>query len=151
MRDDSFTDKDKKIFAEMFDDSQKAQSKLKLNQKQRKVIERKWSFYNLAIHFKMQGLFYQYGMWSHLTHKDSDGVGMIWERSQRDPKERGSINDSQIARIISDVCQLMNMMTHYLMKYDGKNLESLDALGIKHQNLFTQLQKTIDNYKDNYI
>ena len=118
------------------------------NKADRKNLENKWSFHGLLNYFSnlndgrfqlFKHLSYQYGMASHLIHKDGDAVGMIWERSQRSDIERESIKTSQSARIISDLCQCSRWRLYFLFKFHSLDMKSLEELDNKYKNLFDDL------------
>jgi hypothetical protein len=60
-----------------------------------------------------------YGNGSHLSHQDWNGVGMIWERSQREPEAEQAVHDAHVARILLDLCVMALMRAHGIAKITG--------------------------------
>lgn len=84
----------------------------------RKALSQKWSFSGLLREFTNSGppflkfashLLYGYGMSSHVLHQDSDGVGMIWERNNRDAVRREAVELAHAARILSDLITMTTL------------------------------------------
>ncbi|MEE9314610.1 MAG: DUF5677 domain-containing protein [Rhizobiaceae bacterium] len=150
-----FLEKDSKILNEIIISRDEQELFRKdTNKADRKSLENKWSFHGLLQHFSksederyrlFEHLSYQYGMASHLTHKDGDAMGLVWERSQRSAEERKAVNTSQTARIISDLCQLSKWRLHFLFKSQSHSLEPIEKLNDKYKALFDDL-KDLNNF-----
>lgn len=120
------------------------------NRASRKLLEDRWSFNGLLQYFSNLGdpryelfkhLTYQYGMASHLIHKDGDGIGMVWGRSQRSNEEEQAIEVSQSARILSDLCQFSALRLRFLLKYYQKDTDALKNLDRKYADLFKEVSE----------
>jgi len=126
-----------------------------LNRNERKAIEQKWSFSEIVNEFaksKQDGLemlvhlAYNYGMSSHLIHKDGDGVGMVWDRCMREPKRQMAVKLGHSSRIISDICVLSRLRSMYLMKACSEDYKVLSELETKYKHLFSELAMAIENF-----
>jgi len=115
------------------------------NRVSRKLLEERWSFNGILQYFSnlddpwyefLKPLIYQYGMASHLVHKDGDGIGMVWERSQRSAEEEDAIKLSQSARILYDLCGLSRSRVLFLLKYHQEDTDVLMTLDEKYDELF---------------
>jgi hypothetical protein len=120
------------------------------NKSARKSLEDRWSFNGLLHYFSNLGdprytlfknLTYQYGMASHLIHKDGDGIGMVWERSQRSKEEKQAIQVSQSARILGDLCQFAGLRLSFLLNYHQEDSDALKALDEKYADLFEEISE----------
>lgn len=80
---------------------------------QRKEMEQRWAFNEITASMLRRNpedaflqmlatLSHGYGNSSHLIHMDGEGVGMIWERSQRPEERRYAVEAAHAARIASD-------------------------------------------------
>ncbi len=96
-----------------------------LNRKERSSLEHDWSFSGIVQRYSMSdqpGLRFMkhfahgYGMSSHLIHKDGDGIGMVWERYQREPRHQAAVKAAHISRLVSDVCAFAKFRTARLLQ-----------------------------------
>lgn len=125
------------------------------NKHQRKLLEQKWSFSTIIQEFnksKESGLSslihlaYNFGMSSHLIHKDGDGVAMIWERCTRDSKRQEVVKLAHIARTISDLCTLTEVRTWILHKKCNKKHDFTKSIRESYSPLFSELKLAFDDF-----
>lgn len=152
------TEKDKEWEAlreQIIDDVQINMIRNKYNRKQRKAMEEHWSFSSIYKYFKdseqaqlifLSGLTYNYGVSSHLLHKDADGIGMVWERRGREHDRREAVTLGHVARIISDICTTTKLRLFYLLQYCGKDMECIDELDKQYAILFEQLDNAAKHF-----
>jgi len=118
------------------------------NKKGRRQLEQKWSFSEILNGFardeKMSALVhlaYNYGMNSHLVHKDGDGIGMVWERHTKDLEHQNAVKLAHIARSISDLCTFADIRSLFLMECcDGDKL-FIATLKESYSDLFDGIKK----------
>lgn len=122
----------------------------KYKKNQRKELEEKWSFSRISQLFKQSkndelkvlgGLVYGYGMSSHLLHKDADGIGMVWERRNRDPFTKRVVTLGHAARIVSDVCTTAKLRLLFLLKHGGFEVEFIKEIEARYVVLFHELEQ----------
>ncbi len=91
----------------------------------RQAVEHAWSFHSLLQALSSSGLaelknstalFYNYGMSSHVLHQDADGVGMIWERNNRDSRRKDAVELAHGARLLSDLIA-MSLIRHAMSQH----------------------------------
>lgn len=152
------TEKDKEWEAlreQVIDDDQINNIRNKYNRKQRKAIEEHWSFSSICKYFKdseqaqlvfLSGLTYSYGVSSHLLHKDADGIGMVWERRDREFDRREAITLGHTARIISDICTTTKLRLSYLLQYCNKDIKCINELERQYAILFDQLSNAAKHF-----
>ncbi|MDI3325395.1 DUF5677 domain-containing protein [Pontibacterium granulatum] len=125
------------------------------NTKERKLLEQKWSFSQIIKNYandSEEGLEYlahlahDYGMSSHLIHKDGDGVGMIWERSQREAERLNAVKIAHIAKSISDLCTFSEIRSIYLHKSCNLDYSFVRALKDSYHALFLELQQATESF-----
>lgn len=114
----------------------------------RKKLAQKWSFMEIAKHltqhkkknyYGMGTLGYTYGMQSHLSHQDGDGVGMVWERDRRKPERRVSVELAHAGRLISDVCHFAFFRIWQLLSATKQPLGPIKELQDKYRPLFNEI------------
>lgn len=124
--------------------------KNKYDKKQRNAILQKWSFSEIGKYFvslndkrfhSLALMAHGYGMNSHLVHKDGDGVGMVWDRSQRDDQRKEAVTIAHCARIISDLCNFAFLRSTFLYKACGFNKFPTENFEKKYSELFRDLEK----------
>lgn len=125
------------------------------NKQQRKQLEQKWSFSHIIQEFSKSSdtwlnplihLSYNYGMSSHLIHKDGDGVAMVWERCVRNTEAQAVIKAAHIARSISDLCTFAEMRSLSLFQFCGENPGFSTTLRKKYKPLFTSLKGALQEF-----
>ncbi|MBW3777060.1 hypothetical protein GL272_08895 [Aeromonas veronii] len=125
------------------------------NKKSRSLLEQKWSFSEILNCFSksedkmlsdLVHLSYNFGMSSHLIHKDADGVGMIWERDTREPDRRKVVKLAHIARAISDICVLSDIRTIFLMKHCGGDMAFINDMKSSYHELFEEIELAGNNF-----
>ena len=89
----------------------------------------------------MTHLAHNYGMSSHLIHKDGDGVAMSWERYQREPQQKKAVTMGHIARLTSDVCSLAKFRTARLLNACNKQKSFIKDVESRYQWLENSLKK----------
>lgn len=151
-----------KTHAETFTDLILADSDMeeileKWPKQKRKSLEKSWSFSEI-LHFFSQSpdeekrllvhLAHGYGMSSHLLHKDADGIGMVWERSQREAVRRDAVTIGHVARIISDICTFARLRTFALLVACEKSTAVLQELDERYSVFFTDLNKAWEHFHE---
>lgn len=127
------------------------------NKKERKLLDQKWSFSNIVSEFSKSDdkglslfshLAHNYGMSSHLIHKDGDGIAMIWDRCTRPEERMYAAKLSHSARVISDVCSFAELRTIFLMKACNQELDVIHVLKENYKSLFDELNDAYKSFLD---
>ena len=123
------------------------------NKKTRSLLEQKWSFSVILKEFSkdkrlstLVHLAYNYGMNSHLIHKDADGIGMIWERDVRDPERRVAVKLGHTARAISDLCVFSEIRSFILMECCNAEKAFIEDLRCSYRDLFDDIEKASEYF-----
>ena len=125
------------------------------NKKSRKQLEHSWSFTEILNSFAkgtdkrmlpLTHLAYNYGMSSHLVHKDGDGVGMVWERCTRDIERQNSVKLGHIARSISDICTFADMRSLFLMETCNQDKSFIEDLKESYAELFDSIERSVEYF-----
>lgn len=96
-------------------------------EQQRQLLHR-WSFHEIIGSLAKSDdpafqnlvmLSHGYGNGSHLSHQDWNGVGMIWERTRREPLAQEAVHNAHIARILFDLCAMALLRSHCIAKISG--------------------------------
>jgi hypothetical protein len=66
---------------------------------------------------KLSSIYYGYSLGCHFTHQDGDGIGMIWDRQNRDTKHRISNELAHGSRFISDILSLIMLRTTLYLRF----------------------------------
>jgi hypothetical protein len=115
-----------------------------------KNLEHRWSFYSIVSAFEqssikelelLRHLFYQYGMGSHISHQDADGVAMICERNNRIDERRNAIELAHGAREVSDVSVMAFLRYVAALRLSGKDTQP----AIDHYKKQHELHKEISD------
>lgn len=126
------------------------------NKQQRQLLEQKWSFGNIVQGFResedeglraLVHLFYNFGMSSHLTHKDGDGVAMIWERCTRERELQEVVKLAHIARAISDLCIFSEVRSKVLYQRCNEESNFIDSLRESYSLLFSELKLAKEEFR----
>ena len=135
----------------ILDDSGISSIRNKYSRKERMAFEEKWSFSGICKAFSksensglnlFSKLIYSYGMSSQMVHKDADGIGMAWERSQRSPDRLAAVQLGHSARLISDICTYTQLRTFSLLRAYNQSLEALKDIEKSYSmTLFSELTK----------
>lgn len=121
----------------------------------RKMLEETWSVSGILKSFEqsdseplmlLRHLAHGHGMSSHLLHKDSDGIGMEWERSRREPERQAAVTAAHSARLVSDQCAFARLRLHMLLKVCGKELSIIQSIDDKFKDLFDELKLASDHF-----
>jgi len=124
--------------------------------KYRKELEKKWSFGEMVQELsnsKIEGFdtliaaYYGYSLSSHLIHQDGDGIGLIWDRNNRDTARRTSLELAHGARLISDVLSLNMLRTRLYFQFYGIGTVSMQELS----NTYEAIQKEIGEYYNKWL
>jgi Family of unknown function (DUF5677) len=109
----------------------------------RKSMEHGWSFHSIANSFDrsslkelrlLRHLFYQYGMGSHISHQDADGVKMVSERNNRSNERREAIELVHGAREISDTSVMAFLRYLSTLHLSGKDTKpAIDYFQKEHE------------------
>lgn len=120
------------------------------NKKERNLLDQKWSFSNIVNQFALgedkglrsiAHLAHTYGMSSNLIHKDGDGIGMVWERYTREPKNQYAVTLGHMARILSDICTFAQLKTLFLHKHCGEDYGFMKDIDKNYDSLFTEFKE----------
>lgn len=120
----------------------------KYSKKSQGELSKKWSFTGITKYFNerrsdslkhLNSLSHGYGTSSHLIHKDGDGVGMVWERFQRNEPRQTAVKLAHSARIVSDMCTLAKLRFLYLLKACKQSSVIISDLEKKYEALFAHL------------
>lgn len=120
------------------------------NRQQRKMMSERWSLAGISKQFTQgsdEGLkpfvhmMHNYGMSSHLLHKDGTGVGIVWDRYQRDPVRQIAVSLAHASRIVSDVCALAKLRLIYLLRACDEPNACVKEINERYQWLERELQK----------
>jgi hypothetical protein len=120
----------------------------KFSKSQRKALQQKWAFLEILKYFSnhqnpefqmFKALSLGYGLGSHLIHKDATGIGMEWERSQREHISKHATTQAHIARLVSSAVSWSWINTMFLFKIINKDLSELWALKEEYKALFNDL------------
>jgi len=124
--------------------------------KYRRQLEQKWSFSEMVkvlSNSDIQGfdmivaLYYGYSLSSHLTHQDGDGIGLIWDRNNRDTKRREALELAHGARLISDIISLAILRAGLYLRFYKIGTESLVLLSRE----LNALQSITSKYYDEWL
>jgi len=114
-----------------------------------KRLKQKWSFMEIAKFLVEYGdpryrplasMAYGYGMQSHLMHQDGEGVGMVWERMQRDPVRQESITSAHGARVVSDSCTYAFVRAKEVLRVNGGSVETISSISDDYRELFEEIE-----------
>lgn len=133
------------------DDSEISMIRVTYSRQERQVLEERWSFSGICKTFAaaendglrmLAHLVHGYGMSSHLLHKDADGIGMVWDRYQRDHERQTAVKLGHSARVVSDVSTFAKLRLFALMRACNAPTHSLSELEEKYAApLFAELTK----------
>ncbi len=128
------------------------------NRKERKNLEQQWSLFGMTTYLQKKDpdrlgllvhLAHNYGMSSHLIHKDGDGVGMVWERYRRTKEDQISVKLGHCARVISDICTFSKLRLLQLLKFCNQETEVISELENKYSMQFEELRKAGESFIKN--
>ena len=123
----------------------------------RSAMEQKWSCSEIMLRFgksdnmalqKLSKLMHGYSMGSHLIHKDADGIGMVWERYQRDDRRQDAVFLAHSARLVSDVCAYSKLRLLSLLHAVGKKAKCIDQVDKEYDLLYSQLRQASGSFSD---
>lgn len=129
----------------------------KFSKNERKSIQQKWAFLEILKYFSnhqnpefhmFQALALGYGLSSHLIHKDATGIGMEWERSQRDNVNKNATTQAHIARLVSSAVSWPWINTMFLLKITNEDLSRLHRLKEKYEDLFNDLKQANKEFEN---
>lgn len=141
----------------LLDDEQVSSLRNGTNKKERKLLDQKWSFSNIVSEFSesddkglslFSHLAHNYGMSSHLIHKDGDGIAMIWDRCTRSENRLYAAKLSHLARIVSDICSFAELRTIFLMKACKQDLDVIKTLKENYEHLFSEIKDAYQLFLD---
>lgn len=127
------------------------------NRQERSQLEQRWSFSGIAQYLAtheitayrgLAHLAHGYGMSSHLLHKDSDGVGMIWERMTRPHQRQRAVALGHLSRVIEDICCFADLRAWVMLKYCGIDTSHLRKTREDFTELFSELEVALRNFTD---
>ena len=117
--------------------------------KLRKLLERRWSFSEIAHALTSSGLpgaehfaaiMHTYGISSHVTHQSAEAVQMILERNQREPERIEAIVLAHAAREISDLLSLAFFRVAAAYALKSISLDSVLKTRVSYDPLFENLR-----------
>lgn len=105
----------------------------------RQRIEQKWSFNEIlkslsrpdidySGYSAVTGMSYGYGIASNLIHQDSDAIRLIWDRCNREPERRTSLELAHAAREVSDLVTFAMMRTYSIFRLHDADREPFNQL-----------------------
>lgn len=139
------------------DDNTVEQIRKNYSRTQRNKLNEKWSFAGISRYFSnskderlkhLANLVHGYGMSSHSLHKDAIGVGVVWERFQREPERQNAAKIGHSARVVSDVCAFAKLRLFFLLKLCKKELTSIGEIEKQYEALFSELSKAGSYFTD---
>jgi hypothetical protein len=132
-------------------DSEINETRARFSRQARQTLEEKWSFSGLCKEFaqsekserrKLVHLAHNYGMSSHLLHKDGDGIGMAWDRRGREPQRQDAAKLGHNARLVSDICVFSQLRLFSLLRACGQPTEGVHSVRERYSDqLFSELEK----------
>ena len=137
---------------------------INLNQKERKKMLEKWAFNSMTKEidsYKIEGFdklkYFQnfYSNTSHYLHVDIDCLDIIWDRDNRDDREREAITLAHMGRELTDIYVFHAMRTNSLLRlYDIDN--SVLPKYLKSKESIINKISALDNewhnfYKEHYF
>lgn len=134
-----------------------AELKRKYPKKFRQQIEQKWSFSEISASLKkskIQGvelfghLLFNYGMSSHVAHQDTDGIGMVWDRNNRDTRRREAVELAHGARLVSDISVMAWLRAYALFELTGLDKTPLKALNEKLKTLHKETAQAAKSFHE---
>ena len=99
-------------------------------------MEQQWSFGNIVTVMKLSGLpeldframTFNYGLSSHLIHKDATALKLAWDRVFREDDRRNALELAHGTRMLSDIftfSSLRTMLFYKVQKEDTKTLKNI--------------------------
>lgn len=125
------------------------------NKHERKLLEQNWSFSKIVQGFSKSGdeklapfihLAHNYGMSSHLIHKDGDGVAMVWERFTREKNRQDIVKLAHVARAISDICTFAEVRSICLFRKCDKDFDFIVKLRESYSILFAEIKSAYEEF-----
>ena len=113
-----------------------------LDRNERRRLEQKWSLPEVLKTLdrllkterpEAVALLHIYGMASHLAHADSRALELTLDRNFRPPEERADLEDSHVARMLSDIAMVGAFCTILTAEAAGKARDELTPLMAKAQ------------------
>lgn len=106
---------------------------------ERNRLKQKWSFsemVNQLTKFNEKGLdlrgykslLHSYGLSSHLIHADQTAIGLIWDRGQREPTVRSSMEKAHYARLATTQTSILFLCWRALAYATGRNFMNPDVV-----------------------
>ena len=142
----------------IIDDTEISTTRTTYSRQERKTLEERWSFTGICKSFAKSGndglrkfvhLAHGYGMSSHLLHKDADGIGMVWDRYQRDVERQAAVKLGHSARVVSDVCSFAFLRALTLLRVCSQSTQALREIEERYALLlFTELTKAIQRFTE---
>jgi hypothetical protein len=141
----------------LLDPSEAERLRSLIPKRERQRLEVKWSFSGITRHFvnsadaadrQLASSAHNYGMSSHLIHKDGDGIGMAWDRRNRDDRRRAAATLGHTSRIVSDVCSYAMLRLFTLLGVCGGDNHSITELQAEYRLLFDQLSKANAHFNE---
>ena len=118
-------------------DSDAASEMERASRASRQQVQERWSFGGLVEHMAgikdlqpMAVLGFKYAMQSHLVHKDADGTGWMYARSEKEPSLREAAQAAHGARIVHDLLDMAGIradMAKVVSARDAVALWELEA------------------------
>ncbi len=123
--------------------------------KAKQQLQQKWSFSEMVKtlanseimgYDSLMRLYFGYGMGSHLIHQDAEAVGLIWERSQSEPRRREALELAHGARGIRDLLTLAMVRALMIFKINQADPQPVIDLFQSQQRLRNELEKTQEEW-----
>lgn len=122
----------------------------------RSRMQQNWSFTNIVSELvqtrekgmeALAGFLFFYGTSSHIVHKDSDGVGIMWERSTRSVERRMAVELAHAARQVSDILTLSQLRMWFAYSLAQISTSPLQFLEKEMAPLLAELQTAQESWQ----
>ena len=87
-------------------------------------------------------------MASHLVHQDADGIGIIWDRRNREQERRESLELAHGVREISDLLIMAMLRSLSTFKAHGADTKPVIDLLNSHEEFLSEMETAITTWLD---
>lgn len=133
--------------------------------KDRKQLEQKWSMRSILesfcsfnediykdIYKAFYGTIFGYDMASHIAHQDANCIGLMWDRANREPTRKKTVEKAHAARELHDLIMMAQnrvVITRHML---GMDMEPIITIKRSYENLFLEFKKAqLDFNKIEYV
>lgn len=115
--------------------------------RRRAELQKRWSFSELLRSIaaqspesnRMTAMTYAYGVGSSLVHQDSDGISIIWDRTNRNDERRLSIEAAHGARLLLDLLVMAQFRSSHIYRILGATTDKLKTRMAQDKELFAEV------------